>query len=72
MNWIPVTERLPEPGEPVLMAWPFNGSYVVEVGFLDGTPPPGYEIRWSDSRYNKGMEVRFWQPLPPPPTDIEA
>jgi hypothetical protein len=59
-EWIPVTERLPEEDEEVLMCCPFYklvaiAEYRRKVFIYKG------------SRYRTNQEVTHWQPLPPPP-----
>ena len=57
-KWIPVTERLPEPGEYVL-AWEWQGFCVVDryIDIGDG--------RWGLS--NDGAIYTHWMPLPSAP-----
>lgn len=63
--WIKTSERMPEPGERVLMC--FDGSTVFE-GFIrkDGKWQRGvYSV---DFAFGKDTTVTHWQPLPAPPT----
>jgi hypothetical protein len=62
-NWIPVSERLPELRQEVLVfvpvdSWTKNG---IEVDFLVKTPVGNY---WDGSE----DKPTHWQPLPAPPS----
>ena len=56
LRWIPVTERLPEEGVPVI-AWEKQGFPYVDY-LSDGV--------WTIADDNKG-ETTHWMPLPEPP-----
>lgn len=69
LEWIKVSDRLPEPGEKVL-------CYDAKYG--PGTPsvPPEYVVCtygqggwwWTDTETGtQPMDVTHWMPLPPPP-----
>lgn len=73
MKWIPVTERLPEEEELVLILCK-NGAMF--VGYC-GKQYCDYERRWriktalnSTKLLNKGR-VTHWMPLPEPPAEVE-
>ena len=62
-RWIPVAERLPEEGEPVLWHNPADAFCHAVVGRRDGD-----DIDWGgDLTINLARSVTHWQPLPPPP-----
>lgn len=58
-NWIPVTERLPEPYTWVLVS--AEGPEVAFDAFYDGA-------QWKDAILN-GLIVTHWMPLPQPPEE---
>ena len=60
-RWIPVTERLPEPGEWVL-AWSNGYTSAIEAFLEFGA--------WIDDAFMK-VEVTHWMPLPQPPKEVE-
>lgn len=64
-QWIPVTERLPEPFVSVLVQMPGERPFpTVREGFItkDGI--------WHSALYNREPdEVTHWMPLPRPPED---
>jgi hypothetical protein len=69
-EWIPVTERLPEPDVDVLVFMPKQsdiqgGVYIARLSsmeFLKGT---------FSTHFGFGFEVTHWTPLPAPPTDAK-
>jgi len=61
--WIPVGERLPEEGEPVLWHHPADTFCHAVVGKRDGD-----SIDWgSDLNMDIARNVTHWMPLPEPP-----
>lgn len=61
MKWIPVTERLPEPFE-IVIIFDRKHNHVID----------GYMTRhkeWIGVRMNH--EVTHWMPLPEPPKEVE-
>lgn len=62
MNWIKVTDRLPDSGECVLLYSPkfsvCEGAWLSEVGYFE-------QWRWNSMLTN----VTHWMPLPEPPKD---
>ena len=64
LAWIPVTERLPESGETVLV-WHYGE---VQMAWLNHfTNGVAYFVR--DTHYN--FEPSHWMPLPAPPADAK-
>lgn len=62
-RWIPVAERLPDEGEPVLWHGPGDTFCRAVVGKVDGR-----SIDWgSDLNMDIAMNYTHWQPLTPPP-----
>lgn len=68
MNWIPVTERLPDT----------FGEFIVTVKKLDGTYYSDYadydpfSERWTTGLFfDIGSKVTHWMPLPEPPKEVE-
>ena len=62
-EWIPVTERLPEPYQTVLAFWKDGGihtSWVTRCGM--------WEAHFDDGGRDT---VNHWMPLPAPPTDAK-
>ena len=67
-RWIPVMERLPQPGQQVLAAIPprgWNEENPALIETLDYEQNGFYS--WKDDEWTKG--VTHWMPLPAPPTD---
>ena len=62
-RWIPVTERLPKNGVPILICGDGN---VVEQGFFDDEY--GYWYDWGGNR----TFVHHWMPLPEPPKEEQT
>lgn len=67
--WIPCSERMPEPGVPVLIignAWPSAVVASLVLDARDGSPSC-----WSDSDGDGSVfyldDVTHWRPLPSPP-----
>ena len=70
LAWIPVTERLPRPGQQVLAAIPprvWNEENQAIIETLDYEQKGFYS--WKDDEWPKG--VTHWMPLPAPPTDAK-
>jgi hypothetical protein len=71
MNWILVSEGLPERHTPVIVAIgkpdPVVGvaRLVLESGHSDATC-------WIEFAHGPKLDVTHWMPLPSPPTDSEA
>lgn len=72
-GWISVDDRLPDDGQEVLIVWHGetriaiadlvpDGRVLFSLGFydIDG-------VNWT-ALYRYSGEIKFWQPLPPPPT----
>lgn len=67
-QWILVSERLPEIGEPILFIT-ITGSY--HKGSYGGTDSTPY--RWWDGvGWHADRHVTHWQPLPPAPVQEES
>jgi hypothetical protein len=65
-RWIPVSERLPEPGQQVLAAIPprvWNEENQAIIETLDYEQESFYS--WKDDEWQK--RVTHWMPLPEPP-----
>jgi hypothetical protein len=62
-EWIPVTERLPEWGQTVIVAYAEThgdeGMVGCETHYADGV--------WTDSDRMRGGQPTHWMPLPEPP-----
>lgn len=72
-QWIPVTERLPELGENVLMY--FKDGETVVSGFLNGGEP-GRATWWSsftegDWYTDCDSSPDYWMSVPEPPKEVE-
>lgn len=63
-RWIPVSERLPEPGERVLIC--FDGGFVCE-GYHKGLAWDRYNNPLGTIEEWMGSNVTHWRPLPEPP-----
>ena len=62
-RWIPVAERLPKEGEPVLWHNPADAFCHAVVGRRDGD-----DIDWGgDLTINLARSVTHWLPIPSPP-----
>lgn len=62
-EWIPVTERLPEPFRPVIVCREKGkGEYIVEQGFKDVGD-------WWKVYGTRTKNVTHWMPLPEPPEE---
>jgi hypothetical protein len=72
MEWIPVTQRMPEPGQTVLCYWPRTDSGPLE-GWQFATAQcwPGSSVAtWHNPEDDEDdyAEPSHWMPLPPPPS----
>ena len=67
-RWVPVTERLPEPGPVVLVAatWKVGGEVCVFTAFRSRFEPVWKELN-GDRFERAGWRVSHWQPMPKPP-----
>lgn len=59
MKWIPVTERLPEQGQEVIV---YNGG---------GLEPKVFCYLFWNPNYDNWARVTHWMPLPEPPKEVE-
>ena len=72
-GWVSVSERLPEPGTPVLVATksdPVRRQYLgSEGGIFCWMAPIDVDLAWRDAldNYDGDPTVTHWQPLPEPP-----
>lgn len=66
MNWIKTSERLPEPGENVLV---LDKGLEMNVAYLSA--PTNFGSVWKDSiKYRVYKpEITHWMPLPEPPKE---
>jgi hypothetical protein len=58
-RWIPVTERLPEPGQEVIV---FSG------GVVEGTV---FAYHFWNKDFQSWQHITHWMPLPEPPKEVE-
>lgn len=63
-QWIPVSERLPEPNEHVFIYWQEDNEALRETGFYVVENGRQY---WSSLDNAYPLNVTHWQPLPEPP-----
>ncbi|MDO9893236.1 DUF551 domain-containing protein [Glaesserella parasuis] len=71
-GWISVDDRLPDDGQEVLIVW--NGETRIAKADLvpDGRALFSFRFEHVDNAewnaiYRYSGEIKFWQPLPPPP-----
>ena len=57
-EWIPVSERLPQDDQRVLVWSQSNGLH---IAYLD------WQRQWRDADDNYGKKITHWMPLPDPP-----
>ncbi|WP_435576108.1 DUF551 domain-containing protein [Azorhizophilus paspali] len=71
-DWVPVSERLPAPDDPVLA---YNGRWIGVAAWRSGEFLEDIE-RWQDEHREMigllGPAVTHWMPLPPAPGDTAA
>ena len=60
MNWISVKERLPEPGDEVLVTDKYGNTTVAEFA---------HRKFWPDSLNINPASITHWMPLPEPPKE---
>lgn len=61
-EWVPVTKRLPNKGQKVLIYWREAGEPAIDTAFWQG--------RWAALHWvNMGDKVTHWMPLPEPPKE---
>ena len=61
-RWVPVTERLPDKGQKVLIYWREAGEPAIDTAFWQGE---WAALHWT----NMGDKVTHWMPLPEPPKE---
>ncbi len=68
VQWIPVTERLPEPLTDVLVSWEtsIGDEPTVDMAFIR---PDG---KWMVTGFEFCIKPTHWMPLPPPATGDSA
>jgi hypothetical protein len=66
MNWIPVTERMPDLHKPVLM-WGPDGRVCSGWRSDGGNRPDGYWWPADEGGWYEDDEVTHWAELPEPP-----
>lgn len=64
-QWIPVTERLPEPGERVLAT---DGGFVGELYVNRRGQWQRYNV--NDCSLLMALDILWWMPLPEPPKEV--
>lgn len=64
-QWIPVTERLPEPGERVLAT---DGGFVGELYVNSRGQWQRYNV--NDCSLLMALDILWWMPLPEPPKEV--
>ena len=76
-GWISVEDRLPDDGQEVLIVW--NGGTRIAIADLvpDGRALFSFRFEHVDNAewnaiYRYSGEIKFWQPLPPPPSLTKA
>lgn len=60
-EWIKCSERMPDEGERVLIAWHFADGDFVSIGVRVG------ESTFTDGDFGTYPNVTHWRPLPDPP-----
>ena len=67
VEWIPVTERLPEDGE-VVLAWSLTTDELVICGYDSGEESP-----WTlEDGLDTSIEISHWMPLLSSPVSLKA
>ncbi len=64
-RWIPVTERLPEPGERVLAT---DGGFVGELYVNSRGQWKRYNV--NDHSLLMALDILWWMPMPQPPKEV--
>ena len=64
-QWIPVTERLPEPGERVLAT---DGGFVGELYVNSRGQWKRYNV--NDHSLLMALDILWWMPMPQPPKEV--
>ena len=64
-QWIPVTERLPEPGERVLAT---DGGFVGELYVNSRGQWKRYNV--NDHSLLMALDILWWMPMPKPPKEV--
>lgn len=66
MEWIKVTDRLPEHMEKVLIVYAHSNN-ILMANYQDGLLGKGFAVYYADGRRPTHSPVTHWQPLPEPP-----
>lgn len=68
-EWIPVSERWPQHGSDVLVAYKAGQYVLLGVGEFDGTTVNDEGVTIPYFKGIHGFEVTHWMSLPPPPAE---
>ena len=76
-EWISVDDRLPDDGQEVLIVWNGETRIAIVSIALDGRALFGFDFEHVDgaewnAMYRYSDTIKFWQPLPPPPSLTKA
>ena len=70
LAWIPVTERLPDEGQEVLVASPCPNSATPNIDIASWSEEGQQGPVWREADCGR-IEPTHWMPLPAPPTDAK-